>query len=84
MNELITARRVDCCTYLCGRLEKKVDNIRVVDYRIVLNKGAVIIYLKPRILRIEKNSRIVKNIPYSDPDKWESIADTIIRIVKEK
>ena len=84
MNELITARRVDCCTYLCESLEKQVDNIRVVDYRIVLNKGAVIIYMKPRILRIEKNGRIVSNIPYSDPDKWDAIADTIIRIVKEK
>ena len=84
MNELITARRVDCCTYLCGRLEKNVDNIRVVDYRIVINKGLVIIHMKPRILRIEKNGRIVSNIPYSDPDKWEGIADTIIRIVKEK
>lgn len=84
MNELVTARRVDCCTYLCGRLEKNVDDIRVIDYRIVLNKGAVIIYMKPRILRIEKNARIVSNIPYSDPDKWHTIADTIIGIVKEK
>lgn len=84
MNELITARRVDCCTYLCKRFEKNVDHIRVVDYRIILNRGSVIIHMKPRILRIEKNGRIVSNIPYSDPDKWESIADTIIRIVKEK
>lgn len=84
MNELITARRVDCCTYLCGRLEKQVDHIRVVGYRIVLNKGAIIIRMDPRILRIEQNGRTLKNIPYSDPDKWESIADTIIRIVKEK
>lgn len=84
MNELITARRVDCCTYLCGLLEKQVDHIRVVDYRIVLNKGAIIIHMKPRILRIEKNGRIVSNIPYSDPDKWEAIADKIINIVKEK
>ena len=83
MNELITARRVDCCTYLCGRLEKQVDNIRVVGYRIVLNKGAVVIHMKPRILRVEKDSRIIKNIPYSDPDKWDSIADTIINIMKE-
>lgn len=84
MNELLTARRVDCSIYLCGRLEKHVDHIRVVGYRIVLNKGAIVIYMKPRILRIEKNSRIIRNIPYSDPDKWESIADTIIDIVKEK
>lgn len=84
MNELITARRVDCCTYLCGRLEKNVDDIRVVDYRIVLNKGAVIIHMKPRILRIEKSWHILYNIPYSDPAKWDAIADTIIRIVKEK
>lgn len=83
MNELITARRVDCCTYLCGRLEKQVDHIRVVDYRIVLNKGAIIIHMKPRILRIEKNGRILNNIPYSDPDKWDMIADKIIDIVRE-
>lgn len=84
MNELITARRVDCCTYLCGRLEKQVDHIRVVDYRIVLNKGAIIIHMKPRILRIEKNGRILYNIAYSDPDKWDMIADKILDILKEK
>lgn len=84
MNELITARRVDCCTYLCGRLEKQVDHIRVVDYRIVLNKGSLIIHMKPRILRIEKNGRILFNIPYSDPDKWDMIADKILDILKEK
>lgn len=84
MNELLTARRVDCCTYLCGRLEKHFDNIRVVGYRIVLNQGAIVIRMDPRILRVEENGRTLKNIPYSDPDKWESIADTIIRIVKEK
>ena len=83
MNELITARRVDCCTYLCGRLEKHVNHIRIADYRIVLNKGAVIIHMKPRILRIEKSGRILYNIPYSDPDKWDNIADTIINIVRE-
>lgn len=84
MNELITARRVDCCTYLCGRLEKQVDHIRVVGYRIVLNKGKVVVHMKPRILRVEKSGRILYNIPYSDPDKWEAIADKIINIVKEK
>lgn len=84
MNELLTARRVDCCTYLCGRLEKHFDHIRVVGYRIVLNQGAIVIRMDPRILRVEENGRTLKNIPYSDPDKWESIADTIIRIVKEK
>ena len=84
MNELITARRVDCCTYLCGCLEKYVDQICVTNYEIVLNKGAVIIYMKPRILRIEKNGRIVSNIPYSDPAKWDAIVDKIIRIVREK
>lgn len=83
MNELITARRVDCCTYLCGRLEKQVEHIRVVDYRIVLNKGAVILHMKPRILRIEMNGRIVSNIPYSDPNKWDMIADKIIDILRE-
>lgn len=83
MNELITARRVDCCTYLCERLEKHVNHIRVADYRIVLNRGAVIIHMKPRILRIEKSGRILYNIPYSDPDKWDGIADTIINIVRE-
>lgn len=83
MNELITARRVDCCTYLCGRLEKQVDHIRVVDYRIVLNKGSIIIHMKPRILRIEENGRILYNIPYSDPNKWDMIADKIIDIVRE-
>lgn len=84
MNELITARRVDCCTYLCGRLEKQAKHIRVVGYRIVLNKGDVVIHMKPRILRIEKSGRIIQNIPYSNPYKWEDIADTIINIVKEK
>lgn len=84
MNELVTARRVDCCIYLCGRLEKYVDNIRVVGYRIVLNKGTTIIRMDPRILRIEQNGRTLKNIPYSDPEKWDAIADTIIGIVKEK
>ena len=84
MNELVTARRVDCCTYLCGRLEKYTDHIRVVGYRIVLNKGSIVIHMKPRILRVEKNGRIIQNIPYSDPDKWDAIADTIIDIVKEK
>lgn len=84
MNELITARRVDCCTYLCGRLEKHAKHIRVVDYRIVINKGSVIIHMKPRILRVEKSGRILYNIPYSDPEKWDGIADKIINIVKEK
>lgn len=84
MNELLTARRVDCCTYLCGRLEKHVSCIRVVGYRIVLNKGSTVIRMDPRILRVEQKGRTLKNIPYSDPDKWESIADTIIGIVKEK
>lgn len=84
MNELITARRVDCCTYLCGRLEKVASHIRVVDYRIVLNKGSIVIHMKPRILRVEKNGRVIQNISYSDPDKWDAIADTIVEILKEK
>lgn len=84
MNELLTARRVDCCTYLCGRLEKHVSDIRVVGYRIVLNKGSTIIRMDPRILRVEQSGRTLKNISYSNPNKWESIAETIINIIKEK
>ena len=83
MNELVTARRVDCCTYLCGRLEKYAT-IRVVGYRIILNYGELVVDMKPRILRIEKLGRVIQNIPYSDPDKWDSIADTIIQILREK